>query len=98
MLDIGCGAGFPGLVLKIVFPHIKLTLLDSNNNRVAHLITDENGIVLNTTKRSNTWVIQTPQCFDREILLNLHEKYKNLRIVSTIKRLIFASNSYIIIL
>ena len=39
-------------------------------------ITDENGIVLNTTKRSNTWVIQTPQCFDREILLNLHEKYK----------------------
>lgn len=40
-------------------------------------ITDENGIVLNTTKRSNTWVIQTPQCFDREILLNLHEKYKD---------------------
>jgi len=40
-------------------------------------ITDDNGIVLNTTKRSNTWVIQTPQCFDREILLNLHEKYKD---------------------
>lgn len=40
-------------------------------------ITDENGIVLNTTKRSNTWVIQTPQCFDREILLNLHQKYKD---------------------
>ena len=39
-------------------------------------ITDDNGIVLNTTKRSNTWIIQTPQCFDREILLNLHEKYK----------------------
>ena len=39
-------------------------------------ITDDNGIVINTTKRSNTWVIQTPQCFDREILLNLHEKYK----------------------
>ena len=40
-------------------------------------ITDDNGIVINTTKRSNTWVIQTPQCFDREILLNLHEKYKD---------------------
>lgn len=40
-------------------------------------ITDDNGIVLNTTKRSNTWIIQTPQCFDREILLNLHEKYKD---------------------
>jgi len=33
MLDIGCGAGFPGLVLKIVFPHINLTLLDSNNKK-----------------------------------------------------------------
>ena len=40
-------------------------------------VTDDNGIVLNTTKRSNTWVIQTPQCFDRERLLNLHEKYKD---------------------
>ncbi|MBQ3145706.1 MAG: 2-C-methyl-D-erythritol 4-phosphate cytidylyltransferase [Clostridia bacterium] len=40
-------------------------------------ITDDNGIVINTTKRSNTWVIQTPQCFNREILLNLHEKYKD---------------------
>lgn len=43
-------------------------------------ITDENGIVLNTTKRSNTWVIQTPQCFNREILLNLHEKYKDIEV------------------
>ena len=34
------------------------------------------GIVIDTTKRSNTWIIQTPQCFDRKILLYLHEKYK----------------------
>ena len=33
VLDIGCGAGFPGLVLKIIFPNIKLTLLDSNNKK-----------------------------------------------------------------
>lgn len=33
MLDIGCGAGFPGMVLKIIYPHIKLTLLDSNNKK-----------------------------------------------------------------
>ena len=26
MLDIGCGAGFPGIVIKILFPNIKLTL------------------------------------------------------------------------
>ena len=38
-------------------------------------ITDDNGIVLNSTKRSNTWIIQTPQCFDRKVLLDLHKKY-----------------------
>lgn len=43
-------------------------------------ITDDNGIVVNTTKRSNTWLIQTPQCFDRETLLELHEKYKNIEV------------------
>lgn len=40
-------------------------------------ITDENDIVINTNKRSNTWIIQTPQCFDRHILLKMHEKYNN---------------------
>lgn len=40
-------------------------------------ITDSDGIVMDTTKRSNTWIVQTPQCFDRKILLNLHEKYKD---------------------
>lgn len=39
-------------------------------------ITDENGLVINTTNRSNTWLIQTPQCFDRDTLLKMHEKYK----------------------
>lgn len=40
-------------------------------------ITDDNGIVIDTTKRSNTYIIQTPQCFDRKTLLDLHKKYKN---------------------
>ena len=31
--DIGTGAGFPGLVLKIVFPNIKMTLLDSTQKK-----------------------------------------------------------------
>lgn len=34
VLDIGTGAGFPGIVLKIMFPDIKLTLLDSNNKKL----------------------------------------------------------------
>ena len=32
-LDIGTGAGFPGIVLKILYPNLKITLLDSNNKK-----------------------------------------------------------------
>ena len=37
LLDIGSGAGFPGLVLKIAFPNLKVTLLDSNNKKTKFL-------------------------------------------------------------
>ena len=37
VLDIGTGAGFPGLVLKIVFPNLKITLLDSNHHKTDFL-------------------------------------------------------------
>ena len=37
VLDIGTGAGFPGIVLKIFYPNIKLTLLDSNNKKTTFL-------------------------------------------------------------
>ena len=40
-------------------------------------ITDDNQEVISTTKRSNTWLIQTPQCFDRKILLEIHNKYRD---------------------
>lgn len=35
--DVGSGAGFPGIVLKIVFPNIRITLIDSLNKRVIYL-------------------------------------------------------------
>lgn len=36
-LDIGSGAGFPGIVLKIFFPHLHGTLIDSNNKKTTFL-------------------------------------------------------------
>ena len=37
LCDVGSGAGFPGIVLKIVFPHLKITLLDALQKRVRYL-------------------------------------------------------------
>ena len=37
LLDIGTGAGFPGIVLKIFYPDLELTLLDSNHKKIAFL-------------------------------------------------------------
>lgn len=37
LCDVGTGAGFPGMVLKIVFPNLKVTLVDSLNKRLNFL-------------------------------------------------------------
>lgn len=37
LIDLGTGAGFPGMPLKIMFPNLKITLADSLNKRILFL-------------------------------------------------------------
>jgi len=37
VIDVGTGAGFPGIPLRIAFPHLKMTLMDSMNKRIKFL-------------------------------------------------------------
>ncbi|TDM10428.1 16S rRNA (guanine(527)-N(7))-methyltransferase RsmG [Macrococcus lamae] len=37
LCDVGAGAGFPSIPIKILYPHIKLTIVDSLNKRINFL-------------------------------------------------------------
>ncbi len=49
LLDIGSGAGFPGMVIKIFYPNISVTLLDSNNKKTKFLESLAKKLNLNVT-------------------------------------------------
>jgi 16S rRNA (guanine527-N7)-methyltransferase len=46
VLDLGAGAGFPGVVLKVVWPPLRLTLLDATAKKTAFLETLVDGLGL----------------------------------------------------
>ena len=52
LCDIGTGAGFPGMVLKIVFPNLKVTLIDATEKKCSFL-----NLVINKLNLANIEVI-----------------------------------------
>lgn len=54
--DIGTGAGFPAIPLKIIFPHLKLVLIEVNHKKIAFLesLTDALGLT-NVTLTDLDW-------------------------------------------
>ncbi len=84
LLDIGCGAGFPGIVLKIVFPHINLTLLDSNNKKTKFCKELIEKLKLNNveiiTDRAENFIINRREYYD----LVTARAVKNLPVLSEI--------------
>ena len=67
VIDVGCGAGFPGVPLKIACPEMELTLLDSLGKRVAWLaqVLPTLGVDANcVTARAEEYVVKCREQFD----------------------------------
>ena len=67
LLDIGTGAGFPGMVLKIVYPNLEVTLLDSNNKKITFLkkLSEKLNVKVNAIQaRSEEYIKEKREFFD----------------------------------
>ena len=67
LLDIGTGAGFPGFVLKIVYPNLEVTLLDSNNKKITFLkqLSEKLNVKVNAIQaRSEEYIKEKREFFD----------------------------------
>ena len=67
VIDVGCGAGFPGVPLKIACPEMKLTLLDSLGKRMTWLetILPQLGVTARcVTARAEEYVPSCRESFD----------------------------------
>lgn len=67
LLDIGTGAGFPGIILKILYPKTEVTLIESNRKKTLFLkeVADQlkiNPIIIND--RIENFKIQNKETFD----------------------------------
>lgn len=77
VIDVGTGAGFPGLALKIAFPDLKITLLDSLNKRIQFLnaVIEELGLLQTETihgraedfAKSEKWREKFDLCVSRAV-------------------------------
>lgn len=65
--DIGSGAGFPGIPLKIIYPNLKLTIVDALNKRIKFLdlLCDELGIESNNVHaRAEEYIKKNRESYD----------------------------------
>ena len=84
LLDIGTGAGFPGLILKIFYPNLEVTLLDSNHKKIMFLETVIKELNLTNVTCLNTRAESLPSEYREYFDIVTSRAVAQLRILSEI--------------
>lgn len=98
LCDIGAGAGFPSMVLKILYPQIKLTIIESNQKKIFFL--SELAKALNLTnitlvgQRVEDYAKQHREVFD----IVVARAVANLRILSELAVALIKKDGYLVAL
>ena len=95
LIDVGTGAGFPGIVLKIFFPDLSVTLLDSNQKKVEWLkfICDKLGLNVHIIKnRIENYAEENLNSFD----IVTSRAVANLRVLSELSLPLVKLNGFFI--
>ena len=98
LIDVGTGAGFPGIVIKIIQPHINVTLLDSNNKKTTFLkelvkVLDLDNVTV-VNDRAENFVNENRQKFDISIARAVSE----LRVIAELCLPLTKINGYFVAL
>lgn len=98
LIDVGTGAGFPGVVIKIIQPHISVTLLDSNNKKTTFLkelvkVLDLDNVTV-VNDRAENFVNENRQKFDISIARAVSE----LRVIAELCLPLTKVNGYFVAL
>ena len=78
IVDLGSGAGFPGLCLAVMNPHTEINLIDSNTKKTAFLIHAKNELGLTSVSVENSRVEDIPIISDENIVCRAFKEPINL--------------------
>ena len=96
LLDIGSGAGFPGMVLKIFFPHLKVYLVDSNNKKTKFLMALKNELEVDNIEIINNRIENITSEFLNKIDIVTARAVTNLVVLSELAIPLVAVNKHFI--